>query len=268
MTRPLIPPSFVNTPSGPVYDADLPDPLFRTYARLRGLAWQSRYRETPPLTVNELAEVCHHSIRSMWGHLSRLREHGLLTWQSVGEGRIVINLRPLQNFAVADGDGVVADPPSEGDQQQPPPEPSAVQNFAQPERPRAVLEAMAEYGVDPNAPLAQEVARLPHVAPDLVRAWGDYLADLPGVRNLPGLLLYKLHTNTGPPRTEERRGGPRSPATGPAAQKPQPPPLPDDLAQKGFLLTRVRSGEPAPPTQPRDDPRRYISGKYADLIRY
>ena len=50
-TKSLIPPTFVNAPSDPVYDAELPDPLFRTYIRLRGLAWQSKYRETPPLRV-------------------------------------------------------------------------------------------------------------------------------------------------------------------------------------------------------------------------
>jgi hypothetical protein len=97
-TKSLIPPTFVNVSSEPVYDAELPDPLFRTYIRLRGLAWQSKYRETPPLRVEDLAKICHHNVRSTWGHLSALRDLGLVTWHTV-QGRMVFDLQPLQNFA-------------------------------------------------------------------------------------------------------------------------------------------------------------------------
>jgi hypothetical protein len=100
-TKSLIPPSFVNAPADPVYDAELPDALFRTYVRLRGLAWQSRYRETPPLRIEELAEICHHNVRSTWGHLSALRDRGLIAWHTV-RGRMVFDLQPLQDFAVDD----------------------------------------------------------------------------------------------------------------------------------------------------------------------
>jgi hypothetical protein len=108
-TKSLIPPSFVNVSSDPVYDAELPDPLFRTYIRLRGLAWQSKYRETPPLRVEELAEICHHNVRSTWGHLSALRDRGLVTWHTV-QGRMVFDLQPLQNFAVVDAGDTGQDP--------------------------------------------------------------------------------------------------------------------------------------------------------------
>jgi hypothetical protein len=134
-TKSLIPPSFVNVPSEPVYDAELPDPLFRTYIRLRGLAWQSRYRETPPLRVEDLAEICHHNVRSTWGHLSALRDLGLVTWHTV-QGRMVFDLQPLQNFA---GDDAGHD--SQGQSE-------SLQNFA--------VEPLQKFAVDP--PALQKIA--------------------------------------------------------------------------------------------------------------
>jgi hypothetical protein len=127
-TKSLIPPTFVNVPADPVYDAGLPDPLFRTYVRLRGLAWQSKYRETPPLRVEELAEICHHNVRSTWGHLSALRERGLVTWHTV-RGRMVFDLQPLQDFA---GDEAWQD--SQGG-------PESLQKFA--------VEPLQTFAVDP-----------------------------------------------------------------------------------------------------------------------
>jgi hypothetical protein len=124
-SKSLIPPTFVNVASEPVYDAGLPDALFRTYIRLRGLAWQSKYRETPPLRVEELAEICHHNVRSMWGHLSALRDRGLVTWHTV-QGRMVFDLQPLQNFAADREAGVTVPDPADQEQQ----DPSVLQNFA------------------------------------------------------------------------------------------------------------------------------------------
>jgi hypothetical protein len=271
-TKSLIPPSFVNVPSDPVYDAKLPDPLFRTYIRLRGLAWQSKYQETPPLRVEELAEICHHNVRSTWGHLSALRGLGLVTWHTV-RGRMVFDLQPLQtfaaddagqdsqgraellqkfavdppplqnfavgqalqNFAVHDDAGIAAtDPPDREQQQHPallqkfavdPPvlqnfavNPQPLQKFAVDERAAANLTALAAYGVDVAEETAQETARLDHVTPDVVQAWGDHLSGQP-CRNLPGLLLYKLRTTQNPPHTGERRGGSRQTPTAAGSSK-------------------------------------------------
>ncbi len=157
------------------------------------------------------------------------------------------------------------------------------------------------------------MAALDHVTPELVCAWGEYLAEQPGVRNPPGLLLYKLRTTRHPPRTDERRGGARSPARAAKAEtkipEPRSPlPLPDALRGQldrlglvgdgprrevaeawaeepervqgwvdyvlreqelgpGFLLTMIRSGEPAPGRET-DNRQRYIGGEYADLIQH
>jgi hypothetical protein len=120
----------------------------------------------------------------------------------------------VQSFALPNDDvGVVVHPSSERDQQQPPNHyAQGVQSFAHLE---ATLEILATNGVDVSETGAQEVAALDHVTPDLVSAWSEYLHRIPGVRNPPGLLLYKLRTNTSPPRTDERRGGARSPSPPP-----------------------------------------------------
>ncbi len=319
MAKQLVPPGFVNAPSIAVYDAELPDALFRTYTRLRGLAWQSRYRETLPLTIDEVAEICHHNVRSMWGHLTKLRNLGYLEWHSVSAGRLVISfpvlqnfaVEPLQNFAVSNGGGVVVDHQKEQDQQQHhPPASGELQNFAV--TASANFEALVAHGVS-DGPMARQVAAMEHVTPELINAWAAHLSGLPGVRNLPGLLLYKLRTTQhGPPQPgQEQRGGRRSPA----AAKPTPEDhqqLPDGLVEKleqlgfrghgpmdelakawlqdrsrverwieyvlgngslgpGYLLTALRSGDPAPRKRKRsrdEDRSRYISGKYADLIEH
>jgi hypothetical protein len=178
-TKSLIPPTFVNVASEPVYDAELPDALFRTYIRLRGLAWQSKYRETPPLRVEELAKICHHNVRSMWGHLSALRDRGLVTWRTV-RGRMVFDLgglpqthQALQDFAVNDGQGAeerrqqpellqnfAVDRP--GDTQDPKEQPQALQNFAVDDAddtvqdPREQPQALQNFAVEP--PALQKIA--------------------------------------------------------------------------------------------------------------
>ena len=317
--RPLIPPSYVNAPSRLVYSADLSAPHFQTYVRLRGLAWVTKGKETPALTINELAEICHHSERSMWGHLKALRDRTDLTWTQVGNRRMVLKfdplqnsaVDPLQNFAVPNGDGDVVVDPHPEDQQQHHPDHHGppLQNLAakSSEEVRANLEALVTYGVDVSAELAQAVAGLEHVTPELVHAQGEHLRKAPGVRNLPGLLLYKLRTNTRPPRTDERRGGPRTPKPSLAEDGP-PVDLPDDVRVQldrlglrgggprrevaeawdedpdriegwirhiladedlgpGLLVAMVRSGEPAPPDDG-DQRRRYVEGKYAAYIEH
>ena len=105
--QPDVPPNFVNAPTEPTYDAELSDAVFRTYIRLRGLAWQSRYRQTRPLTIGEIARVCHRNERSMWGHLRVLRSRNLLSWRT-SRGRMVITF-PLQNLAInGEGEGGIA----------------------------------------------------------------------------------------------------------------------------------------------------------------
>ncbi len=88
-----LPPRYINVSPMVVYDEGLPDPLFRTYLRLRGLAWATNYRETPALWPEEVMGVCGCSERSLRGHLAALRERGLITVQRRSDGRMVIRFQ-------------------------------------------------------------------------------------------------------------------------------------------------------------------------------
>jgi len=187
--KPLIPPRYANVPSLPIYDPDLPDPLFRTYVRLAGLAWVNDYRETPPLTLAELCAVCQCSERTLWGHLADLRKRGLLSWEMGSGGQMTLS--PAQ-------------PPAEGEACGEQGRTNSGEGVA------ANLAALAEFGVKPDIAFARQVAALPHVTPERVRAWGEHYRGQPGIRNLPGLLLHTLQATTRLPRQgRDARGGPR-----------------------------------------------------------
>jgi hypothetical protein len=189
--RPLIPPRYANVPSLPTYDPDLPDPLFRTYVRLTGLAWVNDYRETPPLTLAELCAVCHCSERTLWGHLTDLRQRGLLSWEMGSGGQMTLS--PAQPPVEREDGGAGTDGNPSGSS-----------------RSGQSLAALAEFGVKVDVAFARQVAALPHVTPERVRAWGEHYRGQPGIRNLPGVLLHTLQATTRLPRPgRDPRGGPR-----------------------------------------------------------
>ena len=194
----MLPPDYVNTPSVTTYDSNLPDAIFRTYVRVRGLAWATNYKMTPPITVEELAAVCHHGVRSIWSHLSELRRRGLISWRNIGEGQMIISLQKvavLQCFASNNGAGMNVNYNHQQHQ------PAMLQKIAVTETERRVLYALVEYGVETDNNTVREIVTLSHVTPEFVHAWGKHLRGASGVRNLPGLLLYKLRTTTSyPPR--------------------------------------------------------------------
>jgi hypothetical protein len=223
MTAPLIPPRYVNVPSAVAFSNDLPDPLFRTYTRLVGLAWRDELQSRlPQMHIDDLAAICHLKRRAMRLHLQDLVRHNLVTCDGDQNGfriRIVspATETPVQNFALP-----VLPSRDAGDQSPAAQEP--VQNFAL-DNPtvQANLVALAEFGVNPRVQDARKVAVRPHVTPDLVRAWGQHLAQRPDTRNLPGRLLYTLSTNTSPPRPETRGGDRSNPqTTSPLSQPPLP----------------------------------------------
>lgn len=85
---------------------------------------------------------------------------------------------------------------------------SPVQGQAGLDRQQAIVDALAEYGVDPAELFVQQVAVLPHVTVEFVRAWGEHYRrrkqQLPqSIRNLPGLLLRTLEKRRWPPEDEK-----------------------------------------------------------------
>jgi hypothetical protein len=225
-TQPLIPTRYVNAPSSVVYNADLSAALFQTYVRLRGLAWQSKTDETPPLTIIELAEICHIKRSSMWNHLKALKAKTDLRWITIPGYRMILQFDPVdespygvQTFGHLEEKGVESPEGVQDFGQQ------GVQTFGHLEN----LKALATYGVDVSEEYSQQVAMLEHVTPELVHAWAEQLQNTPGVRTLPGLLLYKLRTNMLPPPAEERRGGARPSMTNAPPEDTAGVALPDDL---------------------------------------
>lgn len=223
----LIPTRYVNVAASVAY-GDLPDPLFRTYTRLVGLAWRDReYDQTqlPVLTLAEAALLCRLKPRAMRLHLLALARVGLVECQGTPQALQIHILTGkvqtfahVQNFALPDDDVVDDDPLSleKGQQQH-----AGVQNFA---HEQANLAALAECGVDPKIGEAQAVAVLAHVTPELIAAWHAELQARAGVRNPPGYLLHVLRTTAQAPRAETR-GGARM--TTPATPVPVQPPLPE-----------------------------------------
>ena len=195
----LVPPRFAIAASPFLYDPDLPDHLYRTYARIVGLAWQKEeetersYEKTPALTVYELAVICNLSVRNVWRHIRDLGQRGLLTWEEkkgVQTRMVFYPVWPGSMAGIADAFDLADEPAGET---------PASQASLAPEAVDETHKALAEFGVNILEPLACQVAALPHVTPELVRAWGNNLLQRSGIHNLPGLLLHILQRHTEPP---------------------------------------------------------------------
>ena len=214
----LLPRRYVNVAAEATYNDDLPDALFRTYARLCGLAWQDtlhHHTHLPQLSLEDLAILCHRQAHAMSLHLRQLRNLGLITYVGNKNGYLIRILDPSRAEVS----------PVEAEQSFA----STEQSFASPEqteaRIRANLAALSAWGVNPATAPARAVAAFPHLTPELIHAWGAELQQRAQVRNLPGLLLYTLRTTTQGPRAETR-GGTRGALSAAELPAPEPPPGP------------------------------------------
>jgi len=146
----LLPRRYVNVAAEVTYNDDLPDALFRTYARLCGLAWQDtlhHHTHLPQLSLEDLAILCHRQAHAMSLHLRQLRSLGLITYvgnkngyliRILDPGRVEQNIAPTgQSFALTEqnfaspmlNDAVVVDQAT-GARAQQQQQQQAEQNFA------------------------------------------------------------------------------------------------------------------------------------------
>jgi hypothetical protein len=88
-----LPPRYTNTPATAVFDADLPDPLFRTLTQLHGLAWQTNGQVTQPFTFEALAELRGLRVRQIRSHLSELESRRLIEIERLGGGTMRVYLK-------------------------------------------------------------------------------------------------------------------------------------------------------------------------------
>lgn len=79
MTRPLLPPDFVKTPIGLLFDPKLSPTLKITWQQLRAMAWGTT--ETPPFTAAEFEEMTGTDVKTLYKHMGALRAHGAFRWR-------------------------------------------------------------------------------------------------------------------------------------------------------------------------------------------
>ena len=96
-----LPPKYAKVIVEAIFDESIPNPIFRTLCKLLALAWERRYRETPEMTINGLADVCGLKERAMWNHLQALRKMPYVTVVSPRRGYYIIRF----NFAFMGQEG-------------------------------------------------------------------------------------------------------------------------------------------------------------------
>lgn len=86
-----LPPSWAKVPIEMIFDQDFPDPVFRTVCRLLAASHEFRYQRSPRWTIMEMAAVAQCSERTMWGHLSVMRESVHVRVESPHRGHYVLH---------------------------------------------------------------------------------------------------------------------------------------------------------------------------------
>lgn len=90
MPRPLLPPRGIEAPTEMLYDKNVSPAIRDTWLQLRGLAWGKR--ESPPMSVERIAEICGKSPSTIYEHMRLLRDWSALEWSTTEQtGYIVIS---------------------------------------------------------------------------------------------------------------------------------------------------------------------------------
>ena len=199
-----LPPRYVNVRADATYNHDLSDAIFRSLARLSGLAWQDQANHQLPLmTEAELLGILNCKRSTLWGHLQALKTLGLLTWICI-DGRFSIRIMPprrVQSFGLSNDD---VDSYSDSENLTESSTTSRVQNFGLTEN----LQALAAYGIEISSEETRQIASLEHVSPEFIQAWATHLHARHPDEPLSSWLIYQLQVSTTWP-TPENRGGAR-----------------------------------------------------------
>jgi hypothetical protein len=92
VTEPPFPPHYIKLPPT-IACADEDDSVKITMILILGLCWADRYRQTPPYTPAQLAELLKRSRATLYRHLNRLQELGWLLVHHVDGRRLVLQPR-------------------------------------------------------------------------------------------------------------------------------------------------------------------------------
>jgi hypothetical protein len=105
-----LPPLFTPILTALILDRSMPAGLFHSYARLYAMAWRNNFQFTDPLDFDrELTQLLGIRRAQARQHLRLLRFARLLTWQSDGHNRYVIQFPPPSESEKTDSDVVVVD---------------------------------------------------------------------------------------------------------------------------------------------------------------
>jgi hypothetical protein len=97
MPQSLLPPRGVFIPAWLIYNRTISPAALHTYAQLRGLAWGKH--ETPPISLNQLAEITGKSRSSLYGHMALLRSWGALRWRPSEAGTLIVSFSSAKGAA-------------------------------------------------------------------------------------------------------------------------------------------------------------------------
>lgn len=97
MPRPLRPPRGIFSPTGLLFDPELPDTVKTTAMQLRALGWGQD--ETPPLSMSQICQELGKSQATLYGHMRLLRLRGALRWRPAGPTEIIVSFEPAYWFS-------------------------------------------------------------------------------------------------------------------------------------------------------------------------
>jgi hypothetical protein len=89
MPKPLIPPRGVFIPTNVAYNLNISPVIRDTYVQLFGLAYGNI--ETPSISFEQLNEITGKGVSTLRGHLTILRNRGVLRWRTAQDGTIIVS---------------------------------------------------------------------------------------------------------------------------------------------------------------------------------
>src|SRR5574341_1143772 len=90
-----LPPEYVNTPMGIIYDPRINDGAAITFVQIFGLSWDPK--NPPHITLEDLMELTGRSRSSLYGHMSTLRNSGWLLFSTADDGTLMFSFPDFQS---------------------------------------------------------------------------------------------------------------------------------------------------------------------------
>ena len=86
-----LPPRGVFVPVALVFNPAITASVFHTWVQLRALAW--RNGRSPAIPMSDLSLLTGKSPSALYSHMALLRACNLLSWRSIGRGRLIVSFQ-------------------------------------------------------------------------------------------------------------------------------------------------------------------------------